>query len=192
VAKKPIIARDDIERRYPDVLVSDEFVPTHRVRVMAPHEPKKILQEDFVWLDPTPSSKGVCMAYGPDPEEPLYAATPSGLWQSFDRHGRVVAVEVRYEAHYIPQKDRLGNVYFVQAGAGGPIKIGWTQDIDRRIAELQTANAHKLSLLGMIPGTMEREAALHAQFDHLRLEAEWFQNSPEIFDFIRERAVKPL
>jgi hypothetical protein len=122
----------------------------------------------------------------------LYGVLSTGLWQSFDVHGRVKVTPIRYQAHYIAPKDRDGMVYFVEAGAGGPIKIGWTQDIDRRIAELQTANAHKLTLLGMVPGTMETEASLHARFSHLRLEAEWFKNSEEIHDFLREATVEIL
>ena len=92
---------------------------------------------------------------------------------------------------YTAPLDREGFVYFVQSGGDGPIKIGWTQDLDRRIGELQTANAHPLRLIGYLPGSMRDEGAMHARFGHLRMEAEWFRNSPEIHAFLR-LAVKTL
>jgi len=192
VARPPIYTRTDVEECYSDILVSAEFVPTHHVCVMDTHASSRVLRTDFVRLDETKTNSGVTYAYGPVTEEPLYSVLSTGLWQSFEVHGRVRVTTIRYQPEYIALKDRDGLVYFVEAGMGGPIKIGWTQDIERRIGELQTANAHKLTLLGTVPGTMDREAALHARFSHLRLEAEWFRNSEEIHEFLREATVVTL
>jgi len=43
-------------------------------------------------------------------------------------------------------------VYFVQAGEGGPIKIGVTRDIGGRLRTLQTGNPYRLRLLALIHG----------------------------------------
>lgn len=169
--------------------IAVDFVPTHRVRVL---DGKRVIRTDLVRLGDPVSDAGVAYAYGPDEEVPLYGILPSGLWQSLETYGRVEVTEVRYKGQYVAPKDRYGVVYFVQAGPGGPIKVGWTQDVGRRLGELQTANAKKLVLLGTVPGTMETEASLHARFSHLRLEAEWFRNSPEIHLFLSENAVERL
>ena len=29
-------------------------------------------------------------------------------------------------------------VYFIQAHDGGPVKIGWAKDVDKRVAEIQS------------------------------------------------------
>lgn len=191
MARPPIYTRIHVEECYPNILVESGFVPTHHVCVMDTHAKSRILRIDFVRVE-APTSSGVAYAFGPRQEDPLYGILSTGLWQSLNVHGRVRATPIRYQPDYIAPKDRDGLVYFVEAGGDGPIKIGWTQDVDRRIAELQTANAHKLTLLGTVPGTMDREAALHARFSHLRLEAEWFRNSLEIHEFLREAAVVTL
>jgi len=192
VARDPIVTRADVEARYSGEEVDVLFTPTHRVRVVDPRNKNRVLQKDFVRLGEPSPKNGVAYAYGPNPDEALYAALSTGLWQSLNVHGRVKWTPIRYRESYEPSKSRIGFVYFVQAGEDGPIKIGWTQDIDRRIPELQTANARKLRLLGMVPGTLDTEAAFHARFSHLRLEAEWFRSSAEIFDFLQETAVVPL
>lgn len=74
-----------------------------------------------------------------------------------------------------------GRVYFVQAGEGGPIKIGWTGGSpSARMAALQTGNPHRLRLLTSIEGTAADEAALHARFADSRLEGEWFAPSADL------------
>lgn len=180
MARRPIITRADVEGCYPSTSIALDFVPTHRVQVLDPRKKKHVLRVDYVYLEEQGASKEVVYAYGPDPGVPLYGVLSTGLWQSLEVHGRVQATSIRYKPDYVPPKEREGFVYFVQAGERGPIKIGWTQDVDRRIAELQTANAKKLILLGTLPGTLDTEASFHARFSHLRLEAEWFQDSEEI------------
>lgn len=189
MARRLTVTRADVQDRYPDL--EEPFVPTHRVRVLDPRSPTHVLCMDYVRLGSV-GDRGVRYAYGPDPSTPLYGVLSTGLWQSFQIHGRVEVTSVRYDADYVPLQEREGLVYFIQAGTEGAIKVGWTQNVDRRIAELQTANAQKLVLLATLPGTMETEASLHARFSHLRLEAEWFRNSHEIHDFLRDLAVNPL
>lgn len=71
-------------------------------------------------------------------------------------------------------------LYFIQRGETGPIKIGVAVDPMKRLLELQTGNAEKLRLLGAVPGSRKLEAKLHRHFRLLRLEGEWFQPHPEL------------
>lgn len=72
-------------------------------------------------------------------------------------------------------------VYFIQAGEGGPIKIGWTGGNPlARLRDLQTGNHEPLKLRGCFPGTFEDEQALHARFASSRMTGEWFKVGPEL------------
>jgi len=182
VGRPQIVSRSDLRRLYPYVEL-DGFEPTHWVRLLDSHE-RGCLREDYVRLEHVDDA--VSYAYVPGEAAPVYGVLTTGLWQCLVVHGRPKVLPVRYEEGYVQPLEREGVVYFVQSGDDGPIKIGWTQDVERRIAELQTANAHPLRLLGEVPGRMRDEAAMHARFSHLRMEAEWFRNSLEIHVFLKE------
>jgi hypothetical protein len=67
-------------------------------------------------------------------------------------------------------------VYFLQATNGGPIKIGFSRDLLRRIHELNSASPIPLRVVGVIAGgDQETEAELHAWFAGARLHGEWFR-----------------
>lgn len=186
-----IVTRKALERLYSGD-VPDDFVPTHWVELVDMRTQEK-LREDAVVLGKPEGPHAIRYAWCPGEEDPRYSLIPPGRWQCLEQHGLVRARPVKYVPDYVRPGEREGHVYFVQSrGPGGPVKIGWSQDVERRIAELQTANAHKLVLLGRVKGTMEREAALHAQFAHLRMEAEWFRDAPEIHAFIAENGIAPI
>lgn len=71
-----------------------------------------------------------------------------------------------------------GYVYFIRNNEGY-IKIGIATDVQKRLAQLQTANAHKLELVGAIPHIRYKdiEVRLHEQFADKRLLGEWFEIS---------------
>lgn len=76
-------------------------------------------------------------------------------------------------------------IYFVQAGNGGPIKIGRTSLVVRyRVRELQIGCPYELLLLATMPGGLAKERALHARFRGDRLRGEWFRPSPELLGLI--------
>lgn len=79
-------------------------------------------------------------------------------------------------------------VYFIQAGDGGPIKIGVGNDPVGRLANLQTGHHELLTLLATVPGDAEVEAELHEAFARHRLRGEWFDPAPAILAFIAEHA----
>jgi len=178
----PVITRSDLESRYPDSPL-EGFVPTHWVRLRGSSA------FFLVRLDP-PDSKGVSWGYEPDHEPvPTFARISSGKWQSLTQAGIVEASPARYDPSWVPLHERNGMVYFIVSGESGPIKIGWSQDVARRITELQVANAHKLRVLGVTPGTMQTESDFHQKFAHLRMEAEWFQNHPEILEYVAKHCL---
>lgn len=75
-------------------------------------------------------------------------------------------------------------IYFIQRGPDGPIKIGITAKVERRMSTLQTSNSERLSLMATMPGTVDDEAALHKRFASIRLTGEWFESEPELLKFI--------
>src|SRR5665213_1992906 len=65
-------------------------------------------------------------------------------------------------------------IYFLQSMHGGPIKIGTTQSLIKRLKSISLLNPFELQLLLTMDGGYEREAQLHQQFKHLRHHGEWF------------------
>ena len=77
------------------------------------------------------------------------------------------------------------DVYLVQGAIGGPIKIGVAEDVPRRLAELQSYSPIPLRVLATIRhGDIALEAALHRRFVKHRLHGEWFDNAPEMLDYL--------
>jgi hypothetical protein len=183
-----IVSRADLVRRYPAAVLED-FVPTHRV-VLLDTRTNCVLCEDVVRLGPA-DDRGVRFAETPEGRA-VYAVIPGGKWQCLDQHGHVQEEAILYRQDYVRPADRDGFVYFVQAGHEGPIKIGWSQDVPRRLGELQVANAARLFLIAAVPGKRSDEAATHERFAHLRLGAEWFRDDPEIHEYLRVRGDPPI
>jgi hypothetical protein len=75
------------------------------------------------------------------------------------------------------------SVYFVQAGAGGLIKIGFTENLKRRLANIKTS-CPDMRLLTVIDGDKSAESAFHFRFKSSRVEGEWFSPSADILEFI--------
>lgn len=65
------------------------------------------------------------------------------------------------------------------------VKIGYTSDILSRLSGLQVSCPIKLSLLGLIDGTIEDEQDLHKKFIQLKTSGEWFKYTSEMEDFIQ-------
>lgn len=76
-------------------------------------------------------------------------------------------------------------IYFIQAiDTNGPIKIGSTNNIQRRLPQLRMASPVPLTLLKFIEGDETTETKIHLYFSHLRLHGEWFRATDELLDFI--------
>lgn len=75
-------------------------------------------------------------------------------------------------------------VYFVLAEGTNRVKIGVSDEFDRRIQSLQSQSAIPLKVLGTIPGDRSVEQRLHKKFAALRLHGEWFRLEWEIDHYI--------
>ena len=62
-------------------------------------------------------------------------------------------------------------IYFIKQGQY--VKIGYTENLSRRVKELQTASPQPLKVLLTIPGSRETEKALHSFFSSKRVNGEW-------------------
>ena len=84
-------------------------------------------------------------------------------------------------------------IYFLQTVHGGPIKIGKTSDLMKRLSAIQNACPYELQLLGLLDegtrlyGVTERQ--LHDRFVLSRLHGEWFAPDPELLGFIEREVV---
>jgi len=88
--------------------------------------------------------------------------------------------------------DRVGLVYFVVRDNDGAVKIGWTSDIERRFQEIRKEWNCSIQPLLVLPGGKPLELALHDQFQHLCIGAEWFAPANEIVQWIEELVPVPL
>lgn len=83
-------------------------------------------------------------------------------------------------------------VYFIQAGEGGPIKIGFCMKLEGvrlRILDLQTGCPWPLVVCRIMkaPERRQTEFALHRRFAKHRLAGEWFSPCDELVEFARAR-----
>lgn len=78
----------------------------------------------------------------------------------------------------------MGNIYFVQSGDDGAIKIGTTQTSDR-VRNLQTGNPEPLKVLRTIRDVPNGlELILHRVFADLRVRGEWFKPDERLLSFV--------
>lgn len=77
-------------------------------------------------------------------------------------------------------------VYFVTERKNAVIKIGVSTQIRKRLAQLQTANAYELELMGWVVSEDDyrTEKALHQKYESQRERGEWFSISQD--DVLRE------
>lgn len=94
-----------------------------------------------------------------------------------------------------PVRDAVGGhaayVYFVQRGADGPVKIGYSKNPKGRLSALQTGIPEALQMLGVIPGGKSEEQSLHEEFHDARISGEWFRPVPRLMAFIATKARVP-
>lgn len=82
-------------------------------------------------------------------------------------------------------KDRKVFVYFLSAEEAGVVKIGVTDDLDRRIGSITRMSPLPLELLLAIPGDHKVESQMHERFKAQRLHGEWFSTTDgKILEFI--------
>lgn len=101
--------------------------------------------------------------------------TPDTIRRAWESRQAALAAEAQRAV------DLQSDLYFIQSGESGPIKIGITgMKIEKRMKALQTAHPFKLRLLVLVKGDAMRETEYHARFAEHRLEGEWFAPHPNI------------
>lgn len=79
-----------------------------------------------------------------------------------------------------------GFIYFVSDEEN--VKIGYTNNIEKRINQLQTGNAKELKLLFFIKGNKKVEEFLHGYFKEFHVKGEWFK----INEYINEKNINDI
>ena len=79
-------------------------------------------------------------------------------------------------------KDKIRTVYF--AKSGNHVKIGVTNDITKRLSQLQNGTVNKIEVLLTLHGSANDEKAYHNEFKHLRIRGEWFNYTDELKKYI--------
>ena len=78
---------------------------------------------------------------------------------------------------------RRGFIYFVER-EDGAIKIGWSSDVMRRVAELRKKFGTAAQLLACYPGDKPDELRLHDDFRASLIGDEWFRPDERLLLFI--------
>ena len=77
-------------------------------------------------------------------------------------------------------------VYFILNRRAVALKIGKADNVEKRLAAIQTHCPDQLELLGSIRGDQEEERTLHLEFREHRIRGEWFRASSEALARVAE------
>jgi hypothetical protein len=83
-------------------------------------------------------------------------------------------------------RSERGWLYLMQRVTGGPIKLGFALDVERRRRKIEYQRKLKLLVLDTIQGTLDTERQLHRQLRAYQLPytasrgLEWFKDVPEV------------
>lgn len=79
-------------------------------------------------------------------------------------------------------------IYAIQAGEGGPIKIGFAEDVRSRMSSLQTGCPVRLTLLGTCEVSDDRvvEQHIHKMNRAFRMSGEWFVPGWHVMETVEE------
>lgn len=77
-------------------------------------------------------------------------------------------------------------IYFVTARELGRVKIGFTENVQTRLAKMRSDSPTQLLLERVCEGSLSIEAELHARFAEFRVVGEWFDLVHEIEEFMKE------
>ena len=76
-------------------------------------------------------------------------------------------------------------IYAIRAGHEGPIKFGVSNDVEGRMATLQTGNSEQLLLIAYCAVHKQNEATIHHFLREDRLEGEWFKPTPKVLGMVK-------
>jgi Meiotically Up-regulated Gene 113 (MUG113) protein len=72
--------------------------------------------------------------------------------------------------------ESMGSVYFILDAEADHIKIGHSRDPWKRLKQLQTGSAGKLTLVGVIAGAPSIEKRMHFEHRDANVHREWFSH----------------
>lgn len=81
-------------------------------------------------------------------------------------------------------------VYVVQIGEDGPIKIGFTTKIKRRIAAIRAGIPSRVFVRMIGPGTDRLEKMFHEMLEPHRLKGEWFVPTKEVMSLLASSLIQ--
>lgn len=76
-------------------------------------------------------------------------------------------------------------VYFIKHGRRMVVKIGVSNNVDKRLSALTTSSGERLTCIATIEGGYGLEKALHRQFAKYRIKGEWFKLEGELAAYIK-------
>lgn len=82
----------------------------------------------------------------------------------------------RYRFKYVD------SAYFIRSGDA--VKIGESDNVLRRLEDLQSGSPHKLELIACFKGGAATEAYFHGRFKPYRIRREWFRVEGELAAFV--------
>lgn len=78
-------------------------------------------------------------------------------------------------------------IYFVQAADGtGPIKVGFSANLENRLAAYRLHSPVKVRLLARVPGGRDLESALHRALSEDHSHGEWHHPSPRLLGLLAD------
>lgn len=120
------------------------------------------------------------------PGSPAFMANYGALLAKIG--GEVVAKREQPPKAALIENAKEAWIYFIQS-ADGPVKIGFTSDIKKRMSNLRTSHPGDLKLIAQFPGTRHLERVIHAELWQHRLNGEWFADVPavtKVIDTLKE------
>jgi hypothetical protein len=75
-------------------------------------------------------------------------------------------------------------IYFIRNVTTGHIKVGFTDDPQKSLRELQAGSSDKFELMKTIEGDEAAEAALHEEFAAVEVDGKWFKPAVHLIEYI--------
>lgn len=83
----------------------------------------------------------------------------------------------------------LGYVYFIEAVGLSRLKIGYSDDPEKRLRQLTTGSPVSLRIHARMPGNQTMEKEIQSRFSHLKVDNEWFHFTDEIREYIEKNCI---
>jgi hypothetical protein len=80
-----------------------------------------------------------------------------------------------------------GYLYFVEAIGLGKIRIGFSHEPEKLLAELFPSLPFELRLIGKIPGAEEEQKEIHSMLEDMHFKGEWFFATKKVRELIKTK-----